>query len=153
MIRPPPRSNRTDTLFPYTTLFRSVLNTAPGVTKTHSLGSPRDISPLLRPELKDRREISFEGNFRSHDPLSVLTAPPAQHQRRFRAPWRARHSRSGQRGPAPSISRRTYRPQWCRQVNLDEGHYRSEERRGGQECVSPCRSRWSPTHIKQTNQQ
>src|SRR3546814_5177559 len=24
MIRPPPRSNRTDTLFPYTTLFRSI---------------------------------------------------------------------------------------------------------------------------------
>src|SRR3546814_4389896 len=23
---------------------------------------------------------------------------------------------------------------------------RSEERRGGQECVSPCRSRWSPYH-------
>src|SRR3546814_19787653 len=23
---------------------------------------------------------------------------------------------------------------------------RSEERRGGKECVSPCRSRWSPDH-------
>src|SRR3546814_14541864 len=28
MIRPPPRSTRTDTLFPYTTLFRSVLSIA-----------------------------------------------------------------------------------------------------------------------------
>src|SRR3546814_12962117 len=27
MIRPPPRSTRTDTLFPYTTLFRSVVTT------------------------------------------------------------------------------------------------------------------------------
>src|SRR3546814_20769195 len=26
MIRPPPRSTRTDTLFPYTTLFRSIVN-------------------------------------------------------------------------------------------------------------------------------
>src|SRR3546814_6929415 len=26
MIRPPPRSTRTDTLFPYTTLFRSTVN-------------------------------------------------------------------------------------------------------------------------------
>src|SRR3546814_19553729 len=26
---------------------------------------------------------------------------------------------------------------------------RSEERRGGQECVSSCRSRWSPSHQKQ----
>src|SRR3546814_19465509 len=25
-------------------------------------------------------------------------------------------------------------------------HERSEERRVGQECVSPCRSRWSPYH-------
>src|SRR3546814_11838158 len=29
----------------------------------------------------------------------------------------------------------------------DPGHCgRSEERRVGQECVSPCRSRWSPYH-------
>src|SRR3546814_1567489 len=27
-----------------------------------------------------------------------------------------------------------------------EGAYRSEERRVGHECVSPCRSRWSPYH-------
>src|SRR3546814_20163208 len=26
---------------------------------------------------------------------------------------------------------------------------RSEERRGGKECVSPCKSRWSPYHSKQ----
>src|SRR3546814_7828039 len=32
MIRPPPRSTRTDTLFPYTTLFRSVLERARGDT-------------------------------------------------------------------------------------------------------------------------
>src|SRR3546814_18636451 len=30
MIRRPPRSTRTDTLFPYTTLFRSVLRRLPG---------------------------------------------------------------------------------------------------------------------------
>src|SRR3546814_20555837 len=32
-------------------------------------------------------------------------------------------------------------------------HARSEERRGGKECVSTCRSRWSPDHSKnkQTN--
>src|SRR3546814_14807945 len=27
---------------------------------------------------------------------------------------------------------------------------RSEERRVGKECVSPCRSRWSPSHYKKT---
>src|SRR3546814_4394981 len=31
MIRRPPRSTRTDTLFPYTTLFRSILNSTKGV--------------------------------------------------------------------------------------------------------------------------
>src|SRR3546814_16709956 len=29
---------------------------------------------------------------------------------------------------------------------LDEGADRSEERRVGKECVSTCRSRWSPYH-------
>src|SRR3546814_11154339 len=31
---------------------------------------------------------------------------------------------------------------------LQRGHFRSEERRVGKECVSPCRSRWSPSHKK-----
>src|SRR3546814_14057755 len=30
--------------------------------------------------------------------------------------------------------------------------YRSEERRVGKECVSACRSRWSPYHQKKNNQ-
>src|SRR3546814_11844124 len=30
------------------------------------------------------------------------------------------------------------------------GSYRSEERRAGTECVSTCRSRWSPDHEKKT---
>src|SRR3546814_2355185 len=29
-----------------------------------------------------------------------------------------------------------------------QAFYRSEERRVGKECVSPCRSRWSPYHSK-----
>src|SRR3546814_13983155 len=31
------------------------------------------------------------------------------------------------------------------------GQFRSEERRVGQGCVSPCRSRWSPGHKKKKN--
>src|SRR3546814_11633295 len=30
-------------------------------------------------------------------------------------------------------------------------YYRSEARRVGKECVSPCRSRWSPYHSKKKN--
>src|SRR3546814_10958989 len=32
--------------------------------------------------------------------------------------------------------------------NLPDALYRSEERRVGKECVSTCRSRWSPYHSK-----
>src|SRR3546814_8741506 len=37
MIRRPPRSTRTDTLFPYTTLFRSVTSTEPQVAYSHNI--------------------------------------------------------------------------------------------------------------------
>src|SRR3546814_10940541 len=33
------------------------------------------------------------------------------------------------------------------------GYQRSEERRVGKECVSTCRSRWSPDHLKKKKQQ
>src|SRR3546814_10581243 len=42
MIRPPPRSTRTDTLFPYTTLFRSPKALVAGLSKIIAL-SPEDI--------------------------------------------------------------------------------------------------------------
>src|SRR3546814_14126200 len=43
MIRRPPRSTRTDTLFPYTTLFRSVLDRLP----RWPIGSPRITSVTM----------------------------------------------------------------------------------------------------------
>src|SRR3546814_20262840 len=56
MIRPPPRSTRTDTLFPYTTLFRSVIgetpyaettgDIVPSDTVTHSRHYPEDLAVL-----------------------------------------------------------------------------------------------------------
>src|SRR3546814_21054501 len=33
-------------------------------------------------------------------------------------------------------------------LHVDQHHTRSEERRVGNECVSTCRSRWSPYHSK-----
>src|SRR3546814_17112554 len=32
------------------------------------------------------------------------------------------------------------------QLPFDRGQFRSEERRVGKECVSTCRSRWTPIH-------
>src|SRR3546814_8714215 len=47
MIRRPPRSTRTDTLFPYTTLFRSV---APGVPSSH-------LSALLAQQRREEPDV------------------------------------------------------------------------------------------------
>src|SRR3546814_17029417 len=116
MIRRPPRSTRTDTLFPYTTLFRS----------------------RPRPHL-------------TAVALSAITGPAASHARvRARRPAGAGERtgvarRRADRGEStlsdhqqPDRSRGALSPR------------RSEERRGGKECVSTCRSRWSPYHYKKT---
>src|SRR3546814_1752707 len=53
MIRRPPRSTRTDTLFPYTTLFRSACTTAPTISRATSVptacGTSRGGSSTPRP--------------------------------------------------------------------------------------------------------
>src|SRR3546814_10703266 len=45
MIRRPPRSTRTDTLFPYTTLFRSNYKFSAGVQYTAHLGGDMTLTP------------------------------------------------------------------------------------------------------------
>src|SRR3546814_14389705 len=47
MIRRPPRSTRTDTLFPYTTLFRSMVRAVDGATvpATGEIEDPHDLLP------------------------------------------------------------------------------------------------------------
>src|SRR3546814_5127756 len=46
MIRRPPRSTRTDTLFPYTTLFRSALRRSPDLDQ---FAAARHVQPVERP--------------------------------------------------------------------------------------------------------
>src|SRR3546814_585951 len=69
MIRRPPRSTRTDTLFPYTTLFRSAPSAGipsarlwPGIFSGRR-GPPADpatlISPLKEAGMTDRRKIAL----------------------------------------------------------------------------------------------
>src|SRR3546814_18425333 len=61
MIRRPPRSTRTDTLFPYTTLFRSV--TRPSSLKsTQVTGIGLNYGPELRPLLA-RQFLDHAGRF------------------------------------------------------------------------------------------
>src|SRR3546814_5726629 len=82
MIRRPPRSTRTDTLFPYTTLFRSIITTGEGgmaltndpklaerlsYLRTHGI-----IRPAQRPEDPSEPRVNEERNGRSEEHTSEL---------------------------------------------------------------------------------
>src|SRR3546814_1799222 len=56
MIRRPPRSTRTDTLFPYTTLFRSR-----GPEREQSLPQPSVLAICVRPRLRARLWEAADG--------------------------------------------------------------------------------------------
>src|SRR3546814_12845934 len=105
MIRRPPRSTRTDTLFPYTTLFRSVLEWA------GEFGIRLDQRIMLAVQhaggivAVEERPV---GAIDADDLLGLDAMPEGK----------------------PTLI----------------GEDRSEERRVGKECVSTCRSRWSPYH-------
>src|SRR3546814_16333761 len=115
MIRRPPRSTRTDTLFPYTTLFRSL----------HHLTVHRQA--LAGP---DAHEVSF-GDL-ADDNLDLASV--AQDVGGLRLQVEQALDRLGRAGLHDA-----------RQPLGEEvigGDHRSEERRVGKECVSTCRYRW-----------
>src|SRR3546814_16548832 len=118
MIRPPPRSTRTDTLFPYTTLFRS------------------SAAPVALPRLPRgaRRKFRKSPIIPSH--LIALTAPvaPCLSLLRNARPAPLQDSAIFAAAIAPRL--------W--QNYPDALRHRSEERRVGKECVSTCRSRLYP---------
>src|SRR3546814_17812961 len=122
MIRRPPRSTRTDTLFPYTTLFRSCEpRRAIGAAqlaihverhiehreKNRDLAEDRQVQQSHHDEQQqhERNRVSYE------DEMIIGVKAPAE-----------------------------------RKEQPHEGQRRSEERRVGKECVSTCRSRWSPSN-------
>src|SRR3546814_13147872 len=107
MIRRPPRSTRTDTLFPYTTLFRST-TARQGGRQAEEGGRKETLSPQGKDGL-------------AHASL--------RHCERSEAIQGGLRNAGLPRGFA---------------ARNDGG--RSEERRVGKECVSTCRSRWSPYH-------
>src|SRR3546814_12443252 len=124
MIRRPPRSPRPDSLFPYTTLFRVVVGEAFRLLAL----SPFDLGTFeLRRDRADdacghlilQVEDIVEGAFESLGP----------------------DMGAGRR--IDELSGDTYALFRFAQAALQ---HRSEERRVGKECVSTCRSRWSPYH-------
>src|SRR3546814_2259245 len=68
MKRRPPRSTRTDTLFPYTTLFRSLLKCCFGLLLTQApCTAARMQSGLLRPETD--KTIDIDQQYQNHHPF------------------------------------------------------------------------------------
>src|SRR3546814_13797375 len=120
MIRRPPRSTRTDTLFPYTTLFRSrtdpVLVTS---TSSNRSNPPDGVHPIPGLPVDGNERLPGESSTMfSTEVVKALEAP-------LNSKFVAERSQSG------------------RKLSYLEGwNVRTEERRGGKACVSTCGSRW-----------
>src|SRR3546814_14828937 len=128
MIRRPPRSTRTDTRFPYTTLFRSQLAQAqkqwaalPEATR------PRVLLVSVDPERDSPDRIGEYAHAFHKDTLAATADIPA-----LEAFARSLSLVFMKVPPPEGVPANQYR--------VDS----SEERRVGHECVSTCRSRGSP---------
>src|SRR3546814_14236042 len=141
MIRRPPRSTRTDTLFPYTTLFRSayvkedagkiLLGAFEPVAKPWGLdGIPEDFCFDQLPEDVDHFAPVLEAMVKR---VPILES--AGIHTFFNGPESFTPDDRYLLGEAPELAN----------FYVAAG-FRSEERRVGQECVSICRSRWSLDH-------
>src|SRR3546814_11642815 len=122
MIRRPPRSTRTDTLFPYTTLFRSL-----GV----------DVA-VVNELVAGRGDRSV----RIHRGIAVIPDRMACIQHHLAASVQAAIISD----VAAGIQGHRAVGGQPRAAVVGNGGRRSEERRVGKGCVSPCRYRWSPYH-------
>src|SRR3546814_11613377 len=127
MIRRPPRSTRTDTRFPYTTLFRSDRREKRGLIRNAIvvvLFGSAAIALLSWPSVRVRL-TPHEWLFGAYGLISLVGFA------------------RGFYSPAVSSLRPFLVPR----------EIRSEERRVGNECVSTCRSRWSPYNYKKKKKQ
>src|SRR3546814_13696936 len=126
MMRPPPSTTRTYTLFPYTTLFRS--------SRRHSIISAAGA-----------RRIS-----RAHGPAPRRPAGHSRLPPQYRAYRLARHHRApgGVVGAAQRRPGGRLRPYAVRHLFSLLSHGRSDERTAGNKVVSTSRSWWAPYHSK-----
>src|SRR3546814_15231339 len=124
MIRRPPRSTRTDTLFPYTTLFRSYGEI---VADEKVSEAQLALEPLHQvQDLRLHRDVERRGRLVANQELRVA--------------GQSAGDGDALALPAGELVRE------LRAVRRRQPHLRSEERRGGQEGVRKCSSRWSPDH-------
>src|SRR3546814_17763220 len=120
MILRPPRSTRTDTLFPYTTLFRSHGTTLHGLQRTDA-GHEYEPTTYYGPQSGVGLTLGAADRLAGPDAAIGIVGLGSGTLSCYRRP--------GQR--------------WTI-FEIDPAMVRSEARRVGKECVSTCRSRWSP---------
>src|SRR3546814_15473024 len=120
-IRRPPRSTRTDTLFPYTTLVRS------GYEFDRADVQSRGYSVHVNADLGDYGTLSSITAWTDSEADNLTTL---------------NHSQGGNTC-VPTFACVDYAYRMYTKA-LSQELNRSEERRVGKECVSTCRSRWSP---------
>src|SRR3546814_15545256 len=120
MIRRPPRSTRTDTLFPYTTLFRSAAYGSDAVGGV--------VNFVLNKDYKGFRVgldqgISSHGDGRNYKIMASAGLSLLDDRLHM-----------------------LFNGEFFHQNGVDtiDRDWRSEERRVGKGCVSTCRSRWGP---------
>src|SRR3546814_19594371 len=124
MIPRPPRSTRTDTLFPYTTLFRSQSSHCPArLQSAFVLASAPPLAPAA-PPVALASALSGAGR--------LVNRRTSENRRETVGARRFLREQSSTLG-------RHIGAGWTWTL-------RSEERRVGKECVRTCRSRWSPYH-------
>src|SRR3546814_11873510 len=155
MLRRPPRSTRTDTLFPYTTLFRSVCNRG-SINLSHQgdEDGPAGTSVFDYDKLGETVRLAV----RQLDRVIDLNFYPIESARRGNLRWRPvglgvmglqdvffklRLPFDGEQARALSarIAETIY--YFALETSCE---LRSEERRVGKECVSTFRYRWSLYH-------
>src|SRR3546814_14297995 len=141
MIRRPPRATRTDTLFPYTTLFRSTEK--PCHAAMGFLGFDLHQERLL---------FSLEPG---GDAAALCVGPQQRPRRRHGAGLLCQQcvGPAGNRGVEPVFGhqgRGEAEPDhlFRRHTAVQQLDLRSEARRGGKEWVTTCKSRLLPYHLK-----
>src|SRR3546814_19193924 len=134
MIRRPPRSTRTDTLFPYTTLFRSATGRARRRARTRTRQSVLyGCSPLQRSEPPKYASCA---SLRYKDDLLFTRACRAGQIEVTLLHIGLRHASSPKCEGLTALSSRMSGP-----PNFTF-HARSEERRVGKGWYRPCRNQW-----------
>src|SRR3546814_4495400 len=83
MIRRPPRSTRTDTLFPYTTLFRSRIGVQTGQLAVHGPGNVLRLAAAARQERSEEHTSELQSLMRISYAVFCLTKKRRHTRRRL----------------------------------------------------------------------